>query len=80
VLDAIYGVSWASVNPVTLVQSWRKILSDLEEDDLQAFPIEEISKSEVLDMVCAMRSFENINKKMLKNGYRVMRVKWASGT
>jgi hypothetical protein len=28
---------------------------------LQDFPNEEI-KSEILDMVCAMRSFENINK------------------
>jgi hypothetical protein len=31
-------------------------------------------------MVCAMRSFENINEETLKNGYRVMRVKWASST
>jgi hypothetical protein len=59
--NAIYGVSWAwSVNPVTLVRSWRKLVPDLE-DDLQDFPNEEI-KSEILDMVCAMRSFENINK------------------
>jgi hypothetical protein len=38
-LDVIYGElwSWSSVNPVTLVQSWRKLLPDLEEDDLQGF-------------------------------------------
>jgi hypothetical protein len=45
VLDVIYGLSqaWSSVNPVTLVQSWRKLLTDLE-NDLQGFPSEEISK------------------------------------
>jgi hypothetical protein len=51
-----------------LVQSWRKLLADLEDDDLQGFPNEESSKSEILD-VCAMRSFGNINEEMLtKNG------------
>jgi hypothetical protein len=30
------------------------------------------SKSKILDMVCAMRNFENINKEILKNSYRVM--------
>jgi hypothetical protein len=60
-LYAVY--LWHSfVNPGTLVRSWRKILPDLEQDDLQGFPNEEISKSKILDMVCAMRSFENINK------------------
>jgi hypothetical protein len=29
---------------------------------LQGLPNEEISKSEILDMVCAMRSFENVNE------------------
>jgi hypothetical protein len=79
VLLAIYSVSWAwsSVNPEMLVQSWKKLLPDLEEDYLQGFPNEEI-KSEILDMVCDMRSFEN--KKKMKNGHRVMRVKWASST
>jgi hypothetical protein len=40
VLAAIYSVSWAwsSMNPVTLVSSWRKLLLDL--DDLQGFPNE----------------------------------------
>jgi hypothetical protein len=59
---------------------WTELLSDLEDDDLLGFPNKEISKSVILDMVCAMRSFENINKEMLKNGYRVMPVKWAPST
>jgi hypothetical protein len=82
VLDAIYGVSWAwsSMNPVMLVPFWRKLLPDVKEDDLQGFPSEEISKSKILDMVCAMRSFENINEEMLMNGYSVMRVNWPSST
>jgi hypothetical protein len=42
---------------------------------LQGFPNEEISKSEITDMVSAMRSFEDIKQETLKNGYRVMRVK-----
>jgi hypothetical protein len=50
------------VNLVTLIQSRRKLLPDTEENDLQSFPNEEISKSKILDMVCAMRSFENIDK------------------
>jgi hypothetical protein len=60
------------------VSSWRILLPYLE-GDLQGFSNKEISKSEILDMVCAMRSFENINKEM-KNGCRVMRVKCASST
>jgi hypothetical protein len=63
-----------------LVQSWRKLLPDPDDDDLQGFPKEEISKSKILDMVCAMSSSGNINEEMLKNGYRVMHVKWASST
>jgi hypothetical protein len=64
VLDAIDGVSraWSSANPVTLVRSWRKLLQDVEDDNLQGFPDEEISKSEILDMVCVMKNFENIDK------------------
>jgi hypothetical protein len=50
------------VNPVTLIPSWRKLLPDLEDDDLQGFPNEEISKSEILDKVCAVRSFENVSE------------------
>jgi hypothetical protein len=59
---AIYSISWAwcSVNPVTLVLSWKKLLSDV--DDLQGFPNEEISKSVILDMECTMRSFEDIDE------------------
>jgi hypothetical protein len=58
----VLDVSWAgsSVNPVTL----GKLLPEEEDDDLQGFPNEEISKSKILDMVCAMRSFENINEEM----------------
>jgi hypothetical protein len=69
VLDAIYSISWArsSMNWVTLVRSWRKLLTDLEKDDLWGFPNKEISKSKTLDMVCAMRSFENINEETLKS-------------
>jgi hypothetical protein len=29
---------------------------------MQGFPNEEISKSEILDIVCAMRSSENLNE------------------
>jgi hypothetical protein len=43
-----------------LVQLWRKLLPDLEENHLQGFPNEETSKSKILDMVCAMRSFKNV--------------------
>jgi hypothetical protein len=70
VVDAIYGVprAWSSTNQVILVQSWRKRLPGLEEHYLQGFPNEEISKSKILDMVCAMRSSGNINEETLKNG------------
>jgi hypothetical protein len=67
-LDAIYGISWAwfSVNPVMLVRSWRELFPDLEDDDLQGFPNEEIRKSKILDM-CTMRSFENFNEEWLES-------------
>lgn len=65
---------------MTLVKTWKKLLPDLEDDDIQGFPKEEIKMSHILDMVCYMRSFENINKEMLQNGYNVKHVKWASST
>jgi hypothetical protein len=63
VLDGIYSVSlaWSSMNPVMLVQSWRKLLPGREEDDLQGFTGEEISKPKIRGMVCAMRIFENVH-------------------
>jgi hypothetical protein len=35
-----------------------KLLPDLDDDDFRGFPNEEISKSKIPDMMCAMRSFE----------------------
>jgi hypothetical protein len=48
-LDVIYGESqaWSSMNPVTLVQSWRKLIPD-REDDLQGFPNEKIKNLKFL--------------------------------
>jgi hypothetical protein len=53
------------VNPVTLVRSSRKLLPDLE-DYFQGFRNEEISKSEILDLVCAIRSFENVDENIIE--------------
>jgi hypothetical protein len=50
------------MNPVTLVRLWSKLLQDLEEDNLQSFLNKEVSKSEILDMVCAMRNPEDADK------------------
>jgi hypothetical protein len=63
-LEAVYSVSyaWSPMNPLLLVQSWRKLLPDTEECDLQGFPNNEISKSELFDMVGAVRSSENVDK------------------
>jgi hypothetical protein len=64
VLDAIlYRISWtwSSMNPITLVSSWKKLRPDLE-DDLHDFHMEEISKSKILDMVCDMKSYENTDE------------------
>jgi hypothetical protein len=49
------------MNPVIMVQAWHKLLPHLE-DDLQGFPNEEISKSKILDMICAMKSFQNTDE------------------
>jgi hypothetical protein len=68
------------MKPVMQVQSCRKLLSDLKEDELEGFPNKVISKSEIFDMVFAMKSFENFYKEMMKNGCRVMSVKWNSST
>jgi hypothetical protein len=61
VLDTINSVSraWSSVN---LVRSRRELLPDLEDDDFQGFPNEKISTSKIVDMVCAMRNFENTDE------------------
>jgi hypothetical protein len=63
-VDTIYGIfrAQSSINQIMLIRSWRKLLSDLKDYDLQGFPNEEISKSKILDMVCAMRSFKNVDK------------------
>jgi hypothetical protein len=81
VLAAIYSVSqaWFSVNPVVLVQLCKKFLQNLKDHDFQGFPNKAISESEIFDMACAISS-ENINAEPMKNGYKVMHVKWASST
>jgi hypothetical protein len=52
-------IFYESSNAASIVE---ETSSTLQEDNLQGFANEEISKSEVLDMMCAMRSFENIHK------------------
>jgi hypothetical protein len=58
-LDAIYSTSkaWFSMNPLTVVWSWRKLHPDLEDNDLQGFYNKEISMSKISDIMCATRSF-----------------------
>jgi hypothetical protein len=58
-LYSVFGTVFCE--SVTLVQWCLKLIPHLE-DYLQGFPNEEISKSEILNMVCAMRSFENVDK------------------
>jgi hypothetical protein len=43
-----------------MVRSWRKLIPDLDDDDLQGFR-DEINRPKILDTVCATRSFENID-------------------
>jgi hypothetical protein len=50
------------VNQLTLAQLWTKLLLHLEAGDLLDFLNKEISRSKILDMLCNMRSFENIDK------------------
>jgi hypothetical protein len=56
------------------------LLPDLEEEDVQGFLNKEISKSEILDVVCTTRNFGNINEETLNNAYREMGTKWTSST
>jgi hypothetical protein len=66
------------MNPATMVRSWQKLLPDLEDNNLQGFPNEEITKSDILDMVCDIRNSENTDEgkvDQLNNGERVMCVK-----
>jgi hypothetical protein len=39
-----------------------KTSSDPDDDDLQGFSVEKISKCDVLDIVCAVRKFENLDE------------------
>jgi hypothetical protein len=81
-LNAVYGISWvwSSVNLVMLVVLWRKFLPGLELNYLQDFSNEEISKSKICYMICAMRRFEKLTKILLKNDFTVMHVNGTSGT
>jgi hypothetical protein len=56
---------------------WKKLLPDMENDDLQGFPTKGISKSET--DVCNMRSFQ-MSMKMMNNGCKEVCVNWASST
>jgi hypothetical protein len=47
-----------------LACSWMKFLPNLL-NDLQGFANEEITKSKILDVLCTVRSFENINKDLV---------------
>lgn len=62
VLGAVLNISWScsSMNSVALVWSWRKLFPDL--DGFQASN-EEISKSEILDIVYAMSILNTLTKK-----------------
>jgi hypothetical protein len=77
VLDAIYGKSqaWSSMDPVMLVQSWRKVLPVVEYYQLEGFHNEEILIRCVLWETSKM-----LVKIMMKNGYKVICVNWVSST
>jgi hypothetical protein len=49
---------------------WRKLPPHLDEDDLQSLHNEETRKSEVLDMVCTLRTLKALMKITLKKGYK----------
>jgi hypothetical protein len=57
--SALY-CTWDESHLVTPVRSWRKLHPHVQNGDLQGLRIEEMIKSEIVDMVCAMRSFEYI--------------------
>jgi hypothetical protein len=56
----IFGMVFCESSNADLVME--ETSSNLEVDDLQGFHIKEIRKSGILDLVCAVRSFENVNK------------------
>ena len=52
------------MNPGILVQKWGKLPPHLEDNDVQGFPNEELSKFKILDiMLCAVVTFENTDRK-----------------
>jgi hypothetical protein len=51
------------MNPCTLVQKWGKLPPHLEDNDVQGFPNEELSKFKIPDiMLCAVVTFENTDR------------------
>jgi hypothetical protein len=80
--DAIHEKPQAiySMSTLTLFQSLKTLLPDLDDDDLHGFPYEAISKSKIVDMMCAMTSFQNINEETLKNGYIIIHITWDSSS
>ena len=53
-------------SPVALVLSWKQLLPDVEHSDLQGLCNGEIHVSEVCDMACDSRSFENSSEQKSK--------------
>lgn len=62
VMDAVYDAfwTWSSLTPVIPFKSWRKLVPCLE--DLHGCPNEGMIKSRVLDMMCAVKSFQNLER------------------
>jgi protein tyrosine/serine phosphatase len=62
----------STAKPAGLVRSRRKLLSDMEDDDIQNLSNEEINRSEISDSVDVLKGSENENKENItKNGCKV---------
>lgn len=63
ILDAIYGVSlaWSEISPVSFVQSWKKLLPDLDNRQL-VLGEEGTDVTEIVDIMKNIDGFQYVNK------------------
>jgi len=60
------------VSPVALVLSWKQLLPHIEHSDLQGTYNEEILVSEILDVACDVRSYDNNSEQKRELHFCVM--------
>lgn len=73
VLDAIYGVAkaWEMVKPTTISKSWKKIIPEIEEEDLLGFEDTPFSASNLASALKDAPDCENVDSENIEEWFAV---------